>query len=91
MKKTIIYQSLVSINVLFWSFLTTQNLGLSSIITITELITRSIVLFILSKSKISDQEIKIPVVEVKIEQSHTINETAKEEKPKRLVYGKRTE
>ena len=68
MKKTIIYQSLVSINVLFWSFLTTQNLGISSIIAITELITRSIVLFILSKSKISDQEIKLPVVEVKIEQ-----------------------
>jgi len=91
MKKTIIYQSLVSINVLFWSFLTTQNLGISSIITITELITRSIVLFILSKSKISDQEIKLPVVEVKIEQPQTINETVKEVKPKRLVYGKRTE
>lgn len=91
MKKTIIYQSLVSINVLFWSFLTTQNLGISSIITITELITRSIVLFILSKSKISDQEIKLPVVEVKIEQPQTINETVEGVKPKRLVYGKRTE
>ena len=87
MKKTIIYQSLVSINVLFWSFLTTQNLGISSIIAITELITRSIVLFILSKYKISDQEIKLPVVEVKIEQPQTV----KEVKPKRLVYGKRTE
>jgi hypothetical protein len=91
MKKTIIYQSLVSINVLFWSFLTTQNLGLSSIITITELITRSIVLFILSKSKISDQETKLPVVEVKVEQPQTINETVEGVKPKRLVYGKRTE
>ena len=91
MKKTIIYQSLISTNVLFWSFLTTQNLGISSIITITELITRSIVLFILSKSKISDQEIKLPVVEVKIEQPQTINETVKEVKPKRLVSGKRTE
>jgi len=85
MKKTIIYQSLVSINVLFWSFLTTQNLGLSSIITITELITRSIVLFILSKSKISDQETKLPVVEVKVEQPQTINETVEGVKPKRLV------
>lgn len=91
MKKTIIYQSLVSINVLFWSFLTTQNLGLSSIIATTELITRSIVLFVLSKSKISDQETKLPVVEVKVEQPQTINETVKEVKPKRLVYGKRTE
>lgn len=91
MKKIIIYQSLVSINVLFWSFLTTQNLGLSSIITITELITRSIVLFILSKSKISDQETKLPVVEVKVEQPQTINETVEGVKPKRLVYGKRTE
>lgn len=91
MKKTIIYQSLVSINVLFWSFLTTQNLGLSSIITITELITRSIVLFILSKSKISDQETKLPVVEVKVEQPQTINETVEGVKPRRLVYGKRTE
>lgn len=91
MKKTIIYQSLVSINVLFWSFLTTQNLGLSSIIATTELITRSIVLFVLSKSKISDQETKLPVVEVKVEQPQTINETVEEVKPKRLVYGKRTE
>lgn len=91
MKKIIIYQSLVSINVLFWSFLTTQNLGLSSIIATTELITRSIVLFVLSKSKISDQETKLPVVEVKVEQPQTINETVKEVKPKRLVYGKRTE